>query len=334
MAEAAPTRFWGGLLSTSRVAWRRAPPTVEDSRVVQSLVLSDGGTVSLSWFAAPGYSTSEPATILFLPGLNNSSYWPFVLHAVALLRQRNFTVAVLDYRATAGQSITSQRVFGADSWRDLPEVVAAVLARRPGDTLFGVGHSMGGSCMIKYLSVTGTNCPFKAVATISAPLALSKSMKRLESSLAWRLVNLATMSAARLQLYHMLMTDRKSRKYLKPVKWLALLRATTLRGLEAAVLCPMNGFADPEDYYSFAQADLSRIQRPTLVVHAKDDPVIACDEQPLRELRANPHIELLLTSEGGHLGYFHSDGSTRQLDDIVGKFLLRHHSSCTPQSRL
>ena len=322
-----------GIVSTARSGLRRAPRNLKETRDFQPLQLADGGTAWLSWWWAPGYSSSPPATILLCPGLNNNSHLPFVQHAVAMLLRRNFTVAVFDYRATVGP-LTSARLFGADSWADLPEVVEAVRKRSPyGSRLFGVGHSMGGSMLVKYASVAGANCPLHAIATISSPYSLSAHQKRLESSLSWRLLNLITSSAARLSLYRLWLTEPRSRQHLTSIKWWDLLTAMSLRELEAATICPMNGFSDPEQYYAFATADLERIEVPLLAMHARDDPVIGIAELPLAELRARPRITLVLTDRGGHLGYFGSDEGARLIDEHVGTFLERQRDSDMPVIR-
>ena len=264
-----------------------------------------------------------PPTVVIFPGLNNSSHWPFVLHCVDLLRKRGFTVCVFDYRATAGLSLTSPRIFGADSSRDFPSVLAAVRKRISAQSdLYAIGHSMGGTCLCKYLATMGDRCELKAAATISSPLRLSDHMRRLESSPSWRFSNFLAASGARLQLYKVWLSDPKSRMHLAATRWRDLRYAKSLRELEAATICTINGYADPEDYYAFSQPDVSRVRVPYLVVHAMDDPVISVCGLPIDELRANPMVRLVLTPHGGHLGYFESDAGSKAIDRLVAGFFL------------
>ena len=297
----------------------------------QIVTLSDGGTASLSWWFAKaavdcrswhaGTAQRSPRTVVVFPGLNNSSHWPFVQQVANLLHRRGFTVAVFDYRGTAGMSLTSARCFGADSWRDVPEVISAVRARTPRDAeLYAIGHSMGGAVLCKYLEQCGAACPIRAAATISAPLSLSKHMRRLEASLTWRLANFGTMAFARMQLYKLWLTDPASRPHLTAVRWWDLLHATTLREFEHATLCAINGFETAEHYYAFAQSDISRVQTPMLVVHARDDPVIGVCGLPIDALQSNPHVTLVLTDSGGHLGYFGRAEGCSELDEMVAGF--------------
>ena len=84
------------------------------------------------------------------------------------------------------------------------------------------------------------------------------------------------------------------------VDWRALLYATTLRGLEAATICRVNDWADPEKYYAFVTPAIPEIRTPLLVLHAKDDPIIGYTEYQgqahCRPHGPSPLLALILTS--------------------------------------
>ncbi|CAK0796530.1 unnamed protein product [Prorocentrum cordatum] len=62
--------------------------------------------------------------------------------AVGHLGRQGFAAVVLNYRAVGPQELRTPRVGCADSWRDLPEVLAHVRARAPEAPLAAVGYSM------------------------------------------------------------------------------------------------------------------------------------------------------------------------------------------------
>lgn len=290
----------GGAVSTALVGLRLPPRGLGRPTSRQSVLLPDGGTVRLTWWRA------GDVTVVVLPGLNSTSDLPVVRHAAAHFYRLGYTVAVLDYRGHAGQPFTAAKVFGADAWVDLPTVFAAVRAnmmdaRAP---ILALGHSMGGATLIKYLSETPRDqCEVAAAATVSAPINLSAHQKRLESSPKWRAANLIVMSLTRLHFYSHWLMYPESRPHLTRMDWAALRRATSLRELEYAAICKINGFADPEEYYAFGHASIPNIDVPLLVAHAQDDPVIGWAELPLTKLLSNPKVTLALSPTGGHLGY-------------------------------
>jgi hypothetical protein len=63
-------------------------------------------------------------------------------------------------------------------------------------------------------------------------------------------------------------------------------------------------FPSVHDYYRFASShhSLSGIRIPFLAINALDDPIVA--EVPLEELGKNPLVSMVLTKQGGHLGWF------------------------------
>lgn len=342
-----------GLASTLSLGLRRPPPPANVLRVHtqppdlghraaayhdETLVrLADGGTVRLSWRRHDGaLGTPCHGVVLVLPGLNNDSSWAFVQHTAALCCRRGLDAAVCDYRGVGGQPLTSARLGCADSWRDLEAVIVAVRARCPGQPLFGIGQSMGGLMLSKFLSVVGASSPFAACCLVSAPLDASAHMARLESTAAHRVVNASMALGATLGLAR-LGVDAEARRQLRGrLSWAAVASSAPggLRALEAASICPLHGYADPEDYYAFCKPTIADIATPLLVLHAEDDPVIGAADLPLAELRANPHVALVLTRSGGHLGFAsgarHSGSSwdwareASWADAMCARFLLLH----------
>jgi len=62
------------------------------------------------------------------------------------------------------------------------------------------------------------------------------------------------------------------------------------------------------DYYEWASADkaLPGIRVPFLALNAMDDPIVA--EVPVEEAGKNPFVAIVVTRQGGHLGWFQGGG--------------------------
>ena len=127
----------------------------------QELTLDDGGLVRLTW-SLPAEDRAAAGAVLVLPGLNNSSGWAFVRHAMARLSADGFAACCLDYRGVGGLPLKSGRLGAMDSWRDLAQVLEAVRHGLPGRAaglpLFALGFGMGGLMLAKHLS-TGAARP-------------------------------------------------------------------------------------------------------------------------------------------------------------------------------
>src|SRR5262249_5362862 len=74
----------------------------------------------------------------------------------------------------------------------------------------------------------------------------------------------------------------------------------TLRQFDDLYTAPRGGFNDATDYYRRASSFslVARIDVPTLILTARDDPFIAVE--PFEELRVPSHIEVQISRHGGH----------------------------------
>ena len=79
----------------------------------------------------------------------------------------------------------------------------------------------------------------------------------------------------------------------------------SLRDFDERVTAHYAGFRDSADYYFRAAAArvLARIQVPTLVLHALDDPFVRLTAPSRAALLANPAITLLEPTHGGHCAF-------------------------------
>ena len=173
--------------------------------------------------------------------------------------------------------------------------------------------------------------------TVSAPLRFADHMRRLETGVDWRLVNLATASTKKAELFarygpHLAAASRCAElEHLRGIDWRQLAWATSLRQLEAATVCRLHGYADPEDYYAACTPQPEAVTVPWLCVHARDDPVINVEPvlavaEAMRALDA-PAL-FVVTPRGGHLGYAGGSATSWQdepswADELAASFI--HH---------
>jgi hypothetical protein len=84
-----------------------------------------------------------------------------------------------------------------------------------------------------------------------------------------------------------------------------LRRVRTLRDFDNRFTSVHGGFRDADDYYDRASSVsvIDRIKKPTLIIHAKDDPFIPFSPLNNPAIAANPNIILYGTEHGGHVGF-------------------------------
>jgi predicted alpha/beta-fold hydrolase len=104
-------------------------------------------------------------------------------------------------------------------------------------------------------------------------------------------------------------------------------RARTLREFDDAVTAPLHGFRDAADYYARASAKpvLGRIEVPTLVLNARNDPFLPGRHLP-PPADVSPAVTLETPDTGGHVGFVQGSfpGHLRWLPQRIIEFLSHH----------
>lgn len=97
----------------------------------------------------------------------------------------------------------------------------------------------------------------------------------------------------------------------------------TVEALDDRFTAPSFGFGDAANYYRTQSAIryLSGIRVPALLIQAKDDTFIPFSIYDSEELHTNPHIRLLVTPHGGHLGFLARAPRRFWLDYAIMQFI-------------
>ena len=188
---------------------------------------------------------------------------------------RGWRAVTLNFRSCSGELNRLRSFYHSGHTADLDEVVGMLVQREPGLRIGAVGVSLGGNVLLKWLGECEGDVPGAVVgaAAISVPFDLARCAEALDRGFN-RLVYTANFLGT--------MRDKVRLKAardpgLREIVDVPLaLRARTFTEYDRAVTAPLNGFADERDYWTRASSApyLRRIQRPTLLVNALDDPIV------------------------------------------------------------
>ncbi len=260
--------------------------------------LPDGDFVDVYWLRRE----DEGPLFILLPGMQGTQDATYIRSLLSELSRRGLRAAVLCHR---GGTVPNRQApfYHAGFTEHLAWLVGLVREQEPHTPLYGVGFSLGGSMLIRYLAETGHASQLSAAAAVSLTFSLGSTARR-----ACEGIN---------QLYQLrVLGSYKRTARLKghlPEFASRLGRLNGLRSIQdfdALFTAPLHGFKDTDDYYGRCSSRqfLSRIEVPFLILNAEDDPLVARDTLPdARELRA--HVRLELTPHGGHLGFLYPRSS-------------------------
>jgi predicted alpha/beta-fold hydrolase len=238
---------------------------------------------------------------LLIHGIGGSNQSAYIRISTVHLLRAGYPVLRLNLRGAGGRR--TKQFYHAGRTEDLKRVIGSLDGNVAANGVVPIGFSLGGNLLLKYLAECGAMVPVMAAISISAPIDLDATQRRIHM--------------ARNRIYHR-----------EIVKWVLTERRgelpreiRTMLEFDERIVAPANGFKDARDYYRHCSAGplLGAIRRPTLLIHAGDDPWIPAASY--RDIAPNPNVISLIPRSGGHVG-FHAAGSDVPWHDMaLAKFI-------------
>ena len=271
-------------------------PTRAVSLTRERLELPDGDFIDIDWAGDAG------PIVVILHGLQGSSRSPHVQRLLRTLARRGWRGAVMHFRGCGGEANRLPRTYHSGETSDIGYFLRCLRERHPATPVAAVGYSLGGNVLLKWLAERGAGADLSAAVAVSVPFLLARAADRLDRG------------ASRMYRRHFIAdlhrtVTAKFRHRPGPLDLDAMRRARTFRGFDDRVTAPLHGFRDAAHYYDEASCRqyLRGVARPTLILHALDDPFMTADVVPRRD-ELSPSIRLELSAAGGHVGFV--EGST------------------------
>ena len=280
----------GGYFLRSRLAW---PLPVEDH------VVDAGAGVRLlcrcTW--QPGPRDGRPALVM-LHGLGGSDRSTYMLSTGRLAYARGWHVVRMNMRGAGDSVELCPRLYHAGLTADVLAVLNDLAPRVA--HVFLAGYSLGGSVALLTAGREREQLPegLRALAVVCAPLDLAACTASLERP------------RNRAYLWHYMRSLRDGyvqRQRRAPDVFPAGVERSvhSVRAYDDRITAPHGGFAGVDDYYTRSSPGpfVAALDRPTLLIAARDDPMVPLGSVTSWPLPANGLVTRELTATGGHVGY-------------------------------
>jgi hypothetical protein len=290
--------FWagGGYLQTILANYLPEAPLTEPWTPVE-IPLEDGDRL-----AGRIFEGSSGTVLCVFHGLGGDDDRPYVRRAVRLARARGLTVWTVNHRGCGRGQGLARRTYHSGVAGDLGAVFAAVRERQAGARVLALGFSLSGNALLLNLGggFDGPHPMPDAAIAVNPPVNLGRCSAMISH---WKnrpfdryFVRKVVRSVRERELAGLIQTGRY-----------AVHDRMLLRDFDTAYTAPAGGFKDRDDYYDRCSAGphLSRITKPTVILHAEDDPFV--DAEDLKAAALPPSVHLHLEATGGHLGYLSRD---------------------------
>ena len=303
-------------LQTLAAALLRATPALAIRR--ERLELPDGDFVDLGW---SGDHNSDGPIAVLVHGLTGDFESKYLRGLAVQLVARGWRTVMLQLRGGSREPNRVPRSYHQGDTADLRHLWHLLRQREPHTRLASVGWSLGGNIVLKALAEEGEAAPVDVAAAASVPFRLHECAERLRRGF-------SRVYQGRLlgNLKDMVRRKHAATPMPSSVDLAAALAARDFIEFDNAFICPLNGFRDADDYYTRAACGpyLHAIRRPTLIVHALDDPFMEASIVPSAEQLA-PAVTLELARYGGHVGFVAAGAGGRPawwLEQRLARFLV------------
>jgi uncharacterized protein len=290
----APRWLPGGHAQTIYAALAAPRPRVSYQR--ERWATPDGDFIDLDFVEIPSPGANAPRVVLF-HGLEGGSRSHYALSLMALIAQRGWRGVVVHCRGCSGEINRLPRAYHSGDSAEIGWILQRLAG---GDApLYAAGVSLGGNALLKWLGEAGAEARavVQAAAAVSAPVDLAAAGHALDRGF------------NRVYARHFL-ASMKRKALAKHGRFPGLFdaarvrAASTLREFDDAFTAPLHGFAGVDDYWTRASSKpwLARIDVPTLVLNARNDPFLPERALPgPQSVAARVHLEQPF--EGGHAGF-------------------------------
>lgn len=257
---------------------------------------------------------NDKPLVIALHGLSGGSYESYIRAFLDKVTKKpySFDALVLNSRGCAHHTITSPQLFNGLWTNDLRYLINEYVRKLwPKKQIYLIGFSLGGAIIANYLGQEGSDVyeNIKAAAIMGSPWDFPQSSRAINKSYLGNKIYSPTMCQNLLKLLKIhleegpLKSDKIVNDYLtNPEKF----ELRLLCDFDDTFTAPLFGFNCASEYYRHASPDqrLLNVRVPMLIVASDDDPIVGSEALPYSEVKLNPYAHMVVTSVGGHLGWF------------------------------
>jgi predicted alpha/beta-fold hydrolase len=251
------------------------------------------------------------AELVMVHGLEGSGEAGYMRTLAHTALQMNIATHRFNMRTCGGTAKLCPTLYHAGLTSDLLFFLRQLQSELP---VFLTGFSLGGNVSLKLAGELGDDYDgvLAGVCAVSTPIDLAASVRRIAQR-DNRFYERRFLDRMRARL---LSTGRYTREELD--------RPKSIYEIDDQITAPSFGFGTAGNYYATQSAVrfLERIKIPGLLIQAEDDSFVpfACFDHPA--LREHPHLRLISTRYGGHLGFVSKAAPRFWVDQTVTKWML------------
>ena len=261
------------------------------------------------------------ANVMMIHGLEGASDSGYIRSLSREMLELGYGVHRFNMRSCGGTEHLSKTNYHAGQTSDALFVLREI-RRRADAPLFLVGFSLGGNVGLKLAGELGPDAAgfLDGVCVVSTPIDLAACAETLgKPGNAVYSRRFVTRLKDRIR--------RRHARYPELYDIRALPGVRTIQQFDDAYTAKLFGFGTAANYFATQSSNqfLDRIAVPTLLIQAKDDPMIPFSVYNHPAIASNRNIRFIATDHGGHVGFIARRQPRFWLDATIAEFVQNTH---------
>jgi predicted alpha/beta-fold hydrolase len=243
-------------------------------------------------------------TMILIHGLEGSNTSIYMLGTSEKAFNAGFNVVRLNLRNCGATEHMTPTLYHAGMSGDLRTILRELIEQDKLSNIFVIGFSMGGNISLKLAGEEAEELPreLAGICAVSPTIDLRACVDAIE----WRSNRLYKYSFLR-SMKNRIRRKQKLFPELYDTRGLGSIRR--LRDFDERYTSRGAGFNSADEYYERASAlhVIRHIRKPTLMIHAQDDPFVPFEPFAHPSIAENPYMIFLAPEHGGHVGFIGAD---------------------------
>ena len=274
----------------------------------------DGGVLAIDW-VGPKVRESRKI-ILVAPGVSGDGYDQYVRYPCNSAVVKGYTVGVLIGRGVSGLPIEisdhaklENLIHSACSYNDFGYLIEKVKKRYPDVFIGALGLSMGSGLLIKYAIESGDNCALDGIATVAASFDHHLTYRTLHRF--WPYLDIPRKGMLELAKSAIYKAEKELRKHSsvleqRDIRLDQLPQFKSFYEFDDKITSRLSNTRGYDEYYtkSSTHKDIIKLKTPLFALNSLDDLIVSPKGAPIDQFRENSRTILMLTTNGGHVGWF------------------------------
>lgn len=256
--------------------------------------LTDGESITYEESIPANWKPTDP-TVIMVHGLCGSHRSPYLVRIAKKLEKKSLRTIRINLRGCGTGKGYARRMYHVDSSNDIWHALNKIKQEVPDSPLIVMGFSLGGNIILKMAGDWGKEAKklISKLIAINPPIDMNASVQRLSKNKVYE----------RYFMRHLRSDVIYRHTYFEDLPPIEIPTDMSLIEFDEFYIAPQSGYSSAEEYYHASSSGrlIPEIQVDCHILFAKDDPIVDCNV--ISDAQAPPNIEILVTEQGGHLGY-------------------------------